>query len=376
MKKLASLLLLLILLASCKSTRLGETDHVQLRFLDDHIIAGDLEVDGTPVGGLSGIDYHDGVYYLVVDHPGQPRLYKAEIDIRGERIHDIDITEAIFIDTKAPELKDLHLDMEGIVYHPVHRFFYISSEGLISDGKDPAIFIVSQDGKFRDHFEIPENHLAASSAGPRNNGSFEGLSFSYDRKGIWAAMELPLSSDGPTPKLYPTKSPVRVTYFDHRTKQPTKQFTYMLGRVRKFPWLYFAINGLTDILEYAPDRFLVLERAFSAGNGRNGNRIRIYDVDASTATNTLDRDGLKFNFHNPATKELVYDFKWAKKYLEEGIIDNVEGIALGPVLPNGNPSIILVADNNFNSMGKQYNQFILMELIIDPGVLENAREEE
>lgn len=376
MKKFASLLLLLMLLASCKSTRLGETDHVQLRFLDDHIIAGDLEVDGTLVGGLSGIDYHDGAYYLVVDHPGQPRLYKAEIDIRGERIHDIDITQAILIDTKAPELKDMHLDMEGIVYHPTHRFFYISSEGLISDGKDPAIFIVSQEGKFREHFNIPQNHLASSSAEPRNNGSFEGLSFSHDRNGIWAAMELPLSTDGPAPKLYPTDSPVRITYFDHRTKQPTRQFTYKLGRVRKFPWLYFAINGLTDILEYAPDRFLVLERAFSAGNGRNGNRIRIYDVDASMATNTLDRDGLKYNFHNPATKELVYDFKWAKKYLEEGIIDNVEGMALGPVLPNGNQSIILVADNNFNSMGKQYNQFILMEMKIDPGLSENSPQED
>ena len=367
MKKIASLLLLFLVITSCKSTRIGETDNLQVRFLDDHIIAEDLEIDGTLVGGLSGIDYHDGSYYLVVDHPGEPRLYRAEIDIREERIHDIDITDVIMLDTDHPELKGMHLDMEGIVYHPIHRFFYISSEGLISEGLDPSIFIVTENGEFREHFKIPDNLLAASEKEPRNNGSFEGLTRSYDGNGIWAAMELPLAKDGPTPKLYRTQSPIRITYFDHRTKEPQRQFTYMLEPISKIPWLYFAINGVTDLVEYAPNRFLVLERGFSAGHGRKGNTVRIFDVDASVATNTLDKDDLKYNFHSPAQKELVYDFKWAKKFLAEGIIDNIEGIAFGPILPNGNPSLILVADNNFNSMGRQYNQFILMEIQLNPG---------
>lgn len=364
MKNITFLLLLFLVITSCKSTRLGETDNLQVRFLDDHIIAEDLEIDGTLVGGLSAIDYHDGSYYLVVDHPAEPRIYKAEIEIHGERIHDIDITDVIRLNTDDPNLKDMHLDMEGLVFHPVHRFFYISSEGLISDQKDPSIFIASENGEFREGFKIPENLLASSEQEPRNNGSFEGLSMSHDGKGIWAAMELPLVKDGPTPKLYPTQSPVRITYFDHRTKEPKRQFTYMLDRIAKFPWLYFAINGVTDMVEYAPDRFLILERGFSAGHGRKGNTVRIFDVDASMATNTLDQNNLKYNFHSPAQKELVYDFKWAKKFLAEGLIDNIEGLTFGPILPNGNPSLILVADNNFNSIGKQYNQFILMEILL------------
>lgn len=367
MKNIAFLLLLFLVVSSCKSTRLGETDNLQVRFLDDHIIAEDLEIDGTLVGGLSAIDYHDGSYYLVVDDPRHPRIYKAEIEIQGERIHDIDITDVIYLDTDNPELKDEHLDMEGLVFHPIHHFFYISSEGLISNQKDPSIFIISENGEFRDGFKIPENLLALSDQEPRNNGSFEGLTMSHDGKGIWAAMELPLVKDGPTPKLYPTQSPVRITYFDHRSKEPKRQFTYMLERITKFPWLYFAINGVTDMVEYAPDRFLILERGFSAGNGRKGNRIRIFDVDASMATNTLDQNNLKYNFHSPAKKELLYDFKWAKKFLAEGIIDNIEGLAFGPILPNGNPSLILVADNNFNSIGKQYNQFVLMEILLKTG---------
>ena len=36
-------------------------------------------------------------------------------------------------------------------------------------------------------------------------------------------------------------------------------------------------------------------------------------------------------------------------------------ITFGPDLPNGNKSLILISDNNFNSMGPQVNQVILME---------------
>jgi hypothetical protein len=42
-------------------------------------------------------------------------------------------------------------------------------------------------------------------------------------------------------------------------------------------------------------------------------------------------------------------------------IDNVEGITLGPILPNGHQSIILVVDNNFSPLEK--TQFFLLEII-------------
>ena len=43
--------------------------------------------------------------------------------------------------------------------------------------------------------------------------------------------------------------------------------------------------------------------------------------------------------------------------------DNIEGITLGPILPNGNRSVILVSDNNFSPT--QQSQFMLLELITD-----------
>lgn len=363
MKKLFLLVLLATVLLGCKSTRVGSTSNVQVRFLDDYNIADDLEVDGTEVGGLSGIDYYNGTYYIVSDHPAMPRIYVAKIEISEEQIDSVAITEVILLDKKHESLKEQHLDLESILFEPAEGNFILSSEGNIKNRKDPMLFRVSETGNFVDSFAVPGNLLAESLRKPRNNGTLEGLAASFDGKGVWAAMELPLKTDGPKPKLYPTKSPVRITYFDKETGEARSQFPYRLERIAKIPWLYFAVNGVTDLLEYAPDKFLVLERGFAAGHGQKGNTVRIFDVDASLATNTLDINNLNVSFNNPAKKTLLYDFKWAKKFLSQEIIDNIEGITFGPELANGNQSLILISDNNFNSLGEQLNQVILLEFI-------------
>lgn len=361
MKKIILLAFLVSALVSCKSTRVGNTPNAQVRFLDDYAIKTGLTVEGTEVGGLSGIDYHEGVFYMVSDQPTNPRIYLATMQFSEEKIDTVSIVDVVLLEENQEELKDQHLDLEGILFDPSEESFILTSEGNIKSGKDPMLFRISKKGNFQSSFLIPENLLATNTGKPRNNGTLEGLTASYDGKGVWAAMELPLKTDGPTPKLYPTKSPVRITYFDQKTGNATKQFPYRLDRIAKIPWLYFAVNGVTDLLEYAPDKFLILERGFAAGHGQKGNTIRIYDVDASLATNTLDINNLRVSFNNPARKKLLYDFKWAKNFLSEEIIDNIEGITFGPVLPNGKQSLLLVSDNNFNSMGKQLNQVILME---------------
>lgn len=363
MKKIFFLTILAVSIIGCKSTRTGSTDNVQVRFLSDYNIPEDLEVEGTAVGGLSGIDYHEETYYMVSDHPSNPRIYVANIKISEEKIDTVGISDVVLVNKKDEALKEQHLDLEGVLFDPAEGNFLLSSEGNINNEKDPMFFSVSKDGEYVDSFAVPENLLAKSSKKPRNNGTFEGLAASHDQKGYWVAMELPLKTDGPKPKLYPTTSPVRITYFDKNTRTATKQFPYRLERIAKIPWFYFAVNGVTDLLEYAPDKFLVLERGFAAGHGQKGNTIRIFDVDASLSTNTLDINNLRVSFNNPAKKTLLYDFKWAKNFLSQEIIDNIEGITFGPTLPNGNQSLILISDNNFNSLGQQFNQVILMEYI-------------
>ena len=361
MKNIILSAFLILSLVSCKSTKIGETRNLQLRYLDNYTIENDLEVKGTLVGGLSGIDYQAGTYYVVSDQASNPRFYKADIRLDGEQIDTVLISEVIELEISSKGLQNQHLDMEGILFDPASENIILASEGSINNSLNPMVFTLSQSGKFIDSFAIPSNFLAESEKKPRNNGTFEGLAHSYDEKGIWVAMELPLKTDGPKPKLFNTKSPVRITYYNKETKKAEKQFPYLLDRIAKIPWMYFAVNGVTDLLEYAPDRFLVVERGFASGHGSNGNTVRIYDVDARLGTNTLNRNNLNVTFYNPVKKELVFDLKWIKKHLNEEIIDNIEGITFGPELPNGNRSIILISDNNFNTLGPQLNQIILME---------------
>jgi len=364
MRKLLLYFIFIGMLAACGTAKQINTENIKLTFLDDFILADDLEIGGTKVGGLSGIDYCDGNYYLVCDKRGDPRFYKASIDINQKSIDTVIISEVIELDRSVPFLKNMTLDMEGIRYDPEKGEIVLSSEGAILQGKDPSVFRVTPDGKFISNYDIPAYFNASEKQKPRNNGVFEGLAQDYEQTGYWVGMELPLRKDGSKPKLFYSKSPVRITNFNKESRVATTQFTMQLEGTTKIPWMYYAVNGLTELLEYAPNRFLVLERAFSAGHGSNGNTVRIFDVDARNATNTLEFQNLRKQDYTPATKKLVFDFKSVRNQLKEKIIDNIEGMTFGPDLPNGNKTLILVSDNNFSSFGRQISQIILMEVEI------------
>ncbi len=364
MKKHLLLLFLAVIAASCGTTKNIDSRNIELSFLDDFILPENLEVGGTKVGGLSGIEYYDDTYYLVCDHPGNPRFYKANIEINQKKIDTVSISEVIELDRTSGFLKNNTLDLEAIRYDVKKNELVLSSEGSINNGKDPSIFHITPNGEFLLNYSLPDYFSASGEQKPRNNGVFEGLAESFDKSGYWAGMELPLEKDGSKPKLFPTKSPIRITHFNKSTGEPTRQFVMQLENITKIPWMYFAVNGLTEILEYAPNRFLVLERAFSAGHGTNGNTVRIFDVDARNASNTLNIGNLRKEDYTAATKKLIFDFKSVRKQLKENIIDNLEGMTFGPDLHNGNKTLLLVSDDNFSSIGKQISQIILMEVAI------------
>ena len=361
MKKWLLLLLIILVTTACGTSKRLHTDTIKLTFLDDFIIPSNFQFEGTTVGGLSGIEYHNGNYYLVCDHPGNPRYYSAIIELQGREIDTVILTGHTSLN-RTGFLKDKTLDLEAIRYNAKKDQIVLASEGSIQNGKDPAIFEVDLKGNYISHYSLPSYFLGEGEQKPRNNGVFEGLAESYDQKGYWAGMELPLVKDGSKPKLFPTKSPVRITLFDKESGEATRQFVMQLENITKIPWLYFAVNGLTELLEYAPNRFLVLERAFSAGHGTGGNTVRIFDVDAGNATNTLDFENLRRSDYREATKKLVFDFKKVRKDLKEKIIDNIEGMTFGPDLPNGNKTLLLVSDDNFSSLGRQITQIILLEV--------------
>lgn len=178
-------------------------------------------------------------------------------------------------------------------------------------------------------------------------------------------MELPLVYDGNEPSYDTNGAPVRFTYFNRITKQATKQFAYPLDKLAKDPKGKFGVNGVTDILQLTSNSFLVLERSYSAGYGKHGNTVRLYLATTTNTTNTLDFVSLKNTTINIAKKTLLLDFQSILSQLSDQSIDNIEGITFGPKLKNGNRTLLVISDNNFNPRSIQKNQLIALELLLN-----------
>jgi hypothetical protein len=341
-----------------------KSEKIKLNFLDEYVITDGIQFKNTTIGGLSGIDYANGLYYLVVDDAENPRFLTSKIAIKNDTISRIDFVSVIQLnDTATSFYKENVLDLESVFVDKKTKELNFTSEGFINGAKNPSIFTTDSLGKFLRSFKIPAMFLANSKQQPRHNATFEGSSKSADGKGFWMAMEAPLTADGEAPTMNLKNAPVRITYFEDQTKQATKQFVYPLENITKPAKGTINLNGVTALLEYKKNTFFVVERTYQNGYGPYGNVVRIFKATIDEkSSDVLRQESLRDEKFIFLSKELLFDFEWVTDQLTEGIIDNIEGITLGPKLSNGNESLILVADDNFQSFGKQLNQFILLEI--------------
>jgi len=101
---------------------------------------------------------------------------------------------------------------------------------------------------------------------------------------------------------------------------------------------------------------LVMERAFAAGVG---NDVNLYGVSLEGATDVRDLDALP----EPFTDQVVKKTLLANVTASGVKPDNLEALALGPRLPNGHQSLLVMSDDNFSAAGSpQINQFLLFEI--------------
>ncbi|HEY9729007.1 MAG TPA: esterase-like activity of phytase family protein, partial [Chroococcales cyanobacterium] len=113
-------------------------------------------------------------------------------------------------------------------------------------------------------------------------------------------------------------------------------------------------NGLTELITVdTGGHFLSLERTY----GLFGLNAKIYQIATSAATDTSGIVTLKGDISRikPVKKKLLLDLSSLGIYL-----DNLEGMSLGPRLPDGSRSLVLVSDDNFSDT--QLTQFLLFRL--------------
>lgn len=329
------------------------------QFVGEEILPTGLLFEGTEVGGLSGLAYDAvrEVYYAISDDRSQfapARYYTLTIDLSDGSLDDGDVSVVdvtTLRDLRGRTFPALSLDPESIALSP-RRTLVITSEGDASLLIDPFVREFLLSGRQLANYPVPGYYDPAPDAtsGVRTNLGFESAGFTPDGNFLFTATENALVQDGP-PATLTTTSPARLLRYD-RFGRLDREFVYLVEPVQEAPTPpdAFVVNGVVDVFALSATRLLVMERSFSVGAG---NDARLYLVDTTGATNVRGVPALPADLSSlqPVSKTLLFDFDVL------GIpLDNLEGLALGPTLPDGRRSIVVVSDNNFSPTA--FTQFL------------------
>ncbi|MBD2234520.1 esterase-like activity of phytase family protein [Phormidium tenue FACHB-1052] len=367
-------LLLLLALTSCAIPQIKAEDRLFLPLTAELLDVYTLpprSFEGTTVGGLSALAYdrpRDLLYILSDDRGrfGPARFYTFAITLKrsGPPQFDTVTLEAVtpLLDAEGNPYSRGSLDPEGIALSPRDTLF-IASEGDVRQGVPPLIGEFDREtGRAIATLPLPQRYLPdtpdSPTQGVQNNLSLEALTVTGSPSG--AGMTEPF-------RLFAATESALVQDYNADPSQPlnSRFLHYLIGddqttliAEHRYPLDLepsgAVVNGLTDLLAIDPaGHFLALERAA----GLRGLQVKLYQLATGGATDTSTIPSLSGDVSgsSPIRKQLVLDF--AETPLA---VDNLEGMTLGPRLPDGSQSLLLVSDNNFES--DRATQLILLRL--------------
>ena len=170
-------------------------------------------------------------------------------------------------------------------------------------------------------------------ANRRANFGFESLSLNRTRSTLWTANEEALTNDG-SASTTTTGTWVRLLKFDATQSPPVPvaQFAYLTQPIHGAV-ISGARSGVSQVVALPNRKLLVLERSFAFGATLF--QTRIYEVDVSAATDVSLLGTLIGTTYTPATKRLLHS----------GDQTNLEGLCLGPRLPDGAYALAGIVDD-------------------------------
>ena len=283
-------------------------------------------------GEYSGISWLGGNQYAVVDDNlkgGGILRFAIPIDADG---HVGTVLRQVAPGTAADGKTR---DSEGIAFVSSENRLYVSSEknqeirGYDLNGNDAGVSL-----------KVP-NDLK----GIVNNQGFEALTYNESTGLFWTTTETPLKADTFLPRI------LRLQSFD-RDGKPSRRYFYQTGEPtqtsRKTVAYVFGVPALAALDD---GRLLVLEREVHVPQGSLWDKLQgaftdthIYVVDPVHDTAGLLRKSLLCSFSTGALN-----------------LANFEGMCLGPVLPDGRRTLVLIADSQKGSGGltSEYVKVIL-----------------
>lgn len=357
------------ILAQPVATPAPATERIaSLRWIGSFTLPTGTLFEGVEFGGISGLDRApDGRYWAISDNREMPRIYLLRIDLDQRGLHGVRIEQMVML--RGPDGQPLPArtaDPEAIRLTAGGQLL-IASEGHWSANParrhPPFVHAFTTGGGFVRAFELPPNFELVDNrtTGARSNKVFESLAITPNGA-PFAAVEDALIDDGPmaTPDA---GSWLRVIRFDPASGKPVAQHAYALppiplrrsageGKAEESR----ADNGLTELLALSEDSFIAVERAYVPGQGVTV-RLVLTRIEAAT-TDVSPIKSLPGAAFQPMSRQLLLELPIPLQGL---LLDNIEAIAWGPVLANGNRSLVLVSDNNFSHL--QTTQFLALEVV-------------
>lgn len=362
---------------------------VELSYLSQAILPYKMNFAKTKIGGLSGL-YYDSktdVLYAISDDRGlvnEPRFYQFKIKINEKNNFSVEPAAVTFLNVNKSALAHQStrsatssfaavLDLEGISMAPWGDML-ITNEGDMNHKPrvEPQLIAVKTDGTIVKKFEIPDQFLpeqvGVQKKGVQNNLAFEGLSANPNGRQWLVACEAPLLQDDnhyvrfieyTSPEAWVLKPGRQWAYtFDFESgnhdssRLPDSIDAQSAQDVKKSLVLQ---KGISEVLFIDEHQLLVLERGAQISTAGLAFTAEIYLTDIAAAEVTDISSWPQIPLQNKEKelkalkRELLLDFATLKSKV---VIDNFEGMTLGPLLADGRQTVIMVSDDNFSKQQK------------------------
>ena len=297
----------------------------------------DLPVEDSRSRELSGIAWDEPAWTLwgVQDETANIVALKPDRDLRKWTFGSTITLKMTF-----------PLDLEGIAVTP--DGFIVASE------KGPRVLEVDRQGKLRKDIELPAHFAKA-----RDNKSLESLTVSPDGRYLFTTSEAALRCDGDSPTLA-KGSRLRILRITLATGE-NAEHAYATDPLPHDAGDY----GVADLVALSADELLVLERGWSRGVGNTARIYRVNLADPTTSCLTVPELGegapvLPKKLLVDLSKLPARGFPAAKQQQDTPLLDNYEGMALGPRLPDGRDILFLISDDNGRS--DQYARVLVLSV--------------
>ena len=354
----AATLALALLAASCAGRRppaqapAGAEPRAARPYLVAHAeIRTGARAFGQVIGGLSGLAYDPAAdhFLAVADDPRKSpptRLlrFRWQPPAAPEPLGWLTLTDG------GEPLPPRGADLEGLALLPDGGLL-VSSEGDVGAGIGPWVGRFDRDGELIERLPVPAHFTPGPESGPPVNAGFEALAVDAAAGVVVAGTEGELRQDArPGLPRLPRRS--RLLIWDLAGFDASGDASGDAGGAPR-EWLYpldepharsplpggLRVSGLVDLLPEEGGTLLALERSFVAGMGFS---LRLHRLDLSGATEVTGKapaPGGAFT----GRKRLLADLG------RLGVpLDNYEGMAWGPVGPDGARLLVVIADNNFS----------------------------